>query len=154
MSQNIQEEFVGLVIKKPYAVGSKSERQAVMLHCEGNKEWILRIIGGNAMSDPRLEALVGKHIKTQGQLHRNILLIEENWEEIPVERSLTLPSERASYLIRKMLLAGVSYSVHQIEKVDEGQIPRMVDIRYSSADASKVEPIIAEMKKPSTWSNP
>jgi hypothetical protein len=58
----------GQVVKKPFAVGSKSEHEAVMLvTAEG--EYVLRRQGGNPFRDPTLDVLVGKSITCEGTLH-------------------------------------------------------------------------------------
>jgi hypothetical protein len=61
-------ELSGLVVKKPYAVGTKSQREAVMLEtAEGT--YVLRRLGGNAFQDSSLDALVGSVICATGDLH-------------------------------------------------------------------------------------
>ena len=56
------------------AAGSKSERPAVVLKTP-DSEYVLRIIGGNAFHDERLEALVGKRIRADGELHGTTFLM-------------------------------------------------------------------------------
>jgi hypothetical protein len=57
----------GLVIKKPFARGTKSEHEAVCLvSAEG--EFVLRRAGGNPFSDPELDELVGKEIRAEGDV--------------------------------------------------------------------------------------
>jgi len=72
-------EYSGNVIRKQVAAGSKSERPAVLLHT-GEGDYVLRILGGNPFHDPRLDALVGKHIRAQGELHGYTFLMK-NWTE-------------------------------------------------------------------------
>lgn len=69
----------GKVIQKPFATGSKSERQAVLLQTE-NGEYVLRIQGGNPFHDDRLNALIGKRICAQGELHGYTFLMQ-TWSE-------------------------------------------------------------------------
>jgi hypothetical protein len=72
-------ERSGEVIRKLFAAGSKSERQAVMLKTEDG-EYVLRIKGGNPFHDPRLEALLGKRIHARGALHGYTFIMDE-WNE-------------------------------------------------------------------------
>ena len=73
-------ERSGEVVRKLFAAGSKSERQAVMLQSEDG-EHVLRIRGGNPFRDPRLEALVGKRIRARGQLQGYTFIMDEWGEE-------------------------------------------------------------------------
>lgn len=59
--------LTGSVIKKLIALGSKSEREAVLL-VVGDKEYILRQKGGNPLNDPELNELVGKRVVGDGFL--------------------------------------------------------------------------------------
>jgi hypothetical protein len=72
-------QFVGKVIKKPFAVGSKSEREAVQLDT-GQGSFVLRRVGGNPLSDPELDKLVGKTIRCEGELQGYTLTIVD-WRE-------------------------------------------------------------------------
>jgi hypothetical protein len=72
-------ECTGTVVRKPFAVGSKSERDAVMLHTAAG-DYVLRILGGNPFADPRLDALVGKRIRAHGELH-GYTFIMRDWAE-------------------------------------------------------------------------
>jgi len=72
-------ELIGEVRKKQVAAGSKSERQAVVLRTQ-DAEYVLRIIGGNAFHDERLEALVGKRIRVEGELHGTTFLMRR-WSD-------------------------------------------------------------------------
>jgi hypothetical protein len=58
----------GTVIRKPVAVGSKSERAAVVLRTQEGGEYILRRRGGNAFSDAQLDKLVGSSIAADGRI--------------------------------------------------------------------------------------
>ncbi len=61
---------------------SKSEREAVVLETDAGA-LVLRIEGGNAFSDPRLDALVGKTIEAEGVVHGGVLIMTQ-WTETPV----------------------------------------------------------------------
>ena len=77
--------FKGTVVKAPFAPGSKSEREAVMLDT-GHERLVLRQKGGNAFRDPELEALVGRRITGSG--HRTgYTLILDNWKDAADEES-------------------------------------------------------------------
>lgn len=67
MGERIQ-RMTGTVIRKGVARGSKSERDAVVLQTAEGGEYILRRSGGNAFSDPQLDALVGSSITADGQV--------------------------------------------------------------------------------------
>ena len=68
----------GRVIKKPYAIGTKSEREAVMLET-ADGTYILRRLGGNAFQDSALEALVGSMILANGDFY-GITFIRRYWD--------------------------------------------------------------------------
>jgi hypothetical protein len=71
--------MTGRVVKKPFATGSKSEREAILLvTAEG--EYVLRRQGGNPFYDKKLENLVGKTIEVDGKITGYTLLIS-NWTE-------------------------------------------------------------------------
>jgi hypothetical protein len=72
-------EFRGDVVRKAVAVGSKSERSAVVLKTD-NGDFVLRIVGGNAFADQRLDALVGTRIRAEGELNGTTLLMR-SWSE-------------------------------------------------------------------------
>jgi hypothetical protein len=72
-------EFRGHVVKRPFGVGSKSERTAVVLET-GAAQYLLRRRGGNAFADPELDALIGRHLSVEGTLSGNVLLID-SWKE-------------------------------------------------------------------------
>jgi hypothetical protein len=73
-------EYHGRVVKKPVALGTKSEREAVML-VTAKGEFVLRRQGGNAYKDPELDALVGKSIACDGTLHGYTVIMSE-WREL------------------------------------------------------------------------
>ena len=60
-------ELYGRVIKEPFAQGSKSERDAVMLDT-GQGRYVLRREGGNPFADPTLDQLIGQTISGEGNL--------------------------------------------------------------------------------------
>jgi hypothetical protein len=70
-------EIRGRVIRKPYAVGSKSEHEAVMLQTETDGDVLLRRVGGNAFHDEVLEGLVGRELQFQGELRGNTFFIRD-----------------------------------------------------------------------------
>ncbi|MBI1762074.1 MAG: hypothetical protein HYR56_11645 [Acidobacteria bacterium] len=72
-------QCTGNVIKKPFAAGSKSERNAVLL-ATAEGEYVLRRQGGNPFHDETLERLVGKRIVAEGVLTGYTLLLS-SWEE-------------------------------------------------------------------------
>ena len=72
-------ECSGEVCRKQVAAGSKSERPAVVLKTQ-DSEYVLRIVGGNAFHDERLEALVGRRIRAEGELHGTTFLMR-TWSD-------------------------------------------------------------------------
>jgi hypothetical protein len=78
MSPN-KKTFTGKVVARTTGTGSKSEHEAVMLETS-NKDYVLRIKGGNPFSNPQLDKLVGKTIKATGELADYVLFLED-WEE-------------------------------------------------------------------------
>ena len=72
-------QLTGHVIKKPFASGSKSEREAVVLVTEEG-EFVLRRLGGNPFFDAELENLVGKTIHCDGDL-TGYTFIMTRWTE-------------------------------------------------------------------------
>jgi hypothetical protein len=73
-------ERSGRVVKRTYAPGSKSEREAVMLVTDEG-EYLLRRQGGNPFSDPELEDLVGRRVRAEGVLHASSFIISR-WQVI------------------------------------------------------------------------
>jgi hypothetical protein len=72
--------FQGKVLRQPWATGSKSEHEAVVLMTtEGPLK--LRRVGGNPFVDPELERLVGQEITGDGEVHQGQLLMT-NWQVI------------------------------------------------------------------------
>jgi len=78
-------EFTGVVFRKPFGAGSKSERTAVMLRA-GGAEYVLRWKGGLAFGDETLEALVGKRVRCRGAASGYTFLMTE-CEEVPDDPS-------------------------------------------------------------------
>jgi hypothetical protein len=74
----------GTVARKPFATGSKSEREAVVLTTPQGT-YVLRRIDGNPFSDPELDVLVGKSIACEGELHGYTFIFTRAWEEPPGE---------------------------------------------------------------------
>ena len=60
-------ELAGLVVRKLFGAGSKSERQAVVLRTAGG-DYVLRRQGGLAFGDPDLDKLIGKRLRCRGTL--------------------------------------------------------------------------------------
>lgn len=66
----------GKVVIKKKGVGSKSERNAVILHTSKG-DYTLRKLGGNAYNDPSLLALEGKWITATGVIDQKLFLAKE-----------------------------------------------------------------------------
>ena len=60
-------DFTGLVIRKTFAPGSKSEHAAVFLSTEEG-DYKLERAQGNPFRDPEIGALVGKRVIASGRL--------------------------------------------------------------------------------------
>ena len=73
--------LTGQVVKRPIALGSKSEHEAVMLEVADGQQFVLRRLGGNAFRDPVLDDLVTKRITGQGDLRGSTFLMRE-WTEL------------------------------------------------------------------------
>ena len=69
-------EFKGQVVKGPFAVGSKSERQGIFLESKGDR-YLLRQMGGTPYRDEELEKLVGKTIKAEGEIDDYLLMLSD-----------------------------------------------------------------------------
>jgi hypothetical protein len=65
----------GDVVRRRICVGSKSERDAVILEM-GDHFVALRRRGGNAFSDPALDVLVGHHVRVRGTATATTFLID------------------------------------------------------------------------------
>jgi hypothetical protein len=68
--------YSGSVVKRPLGAGSKSERDAILL-VTGDKEYVLRLQGGNAFYDAELEKLVGKRVQCTGVVTGYTLLVSD-----------------------------------------------------------------------------
>ena len=62
----MKERYEGLVVKKRFGAGSKSDREAVILETD-DEDLVLRREGGNAFSDSKLDELVGHRIRGVGR---------------------------------------------------------------------------------------
>ena len=74
-------EFLGRVVRKQIAAGSKSERDAVCLDT-GAKNFILRRQHGNPFHDEELEKLVGKRIRADGSMIGGGTVLMSTWSEL------------------------------------------------------------------------
>jgi hypothetical protein len=66
-------QYVGKVTSGPFGTGSKSEHRAVYLDTAQGR-YVLRREKGNPFFDPKLEALIGKTIRCEGELEDYVLL--------------------------------------------------------------------------------
>ena len=57
----------GRVARRRVAIGSKSEREAVVLEADDGAVWVLRRRGGHAYEDPELARLVGRRCSAHGE---------------------------------------------------------------------------------------
>jgi hypothetical protein len=73
-------QYVGDVVREPFATGTKSERPAVILRTRFG-DFVLRQSGSHPLVDPELDALVGKRIRVRGFVHRHTLTVVE-WKEV------------------------------------------------------------------------
>lgn len=69
-------KYAGSVVKRPFATGSKSQRDAILL-VTGDREYVLRRPGANAFHDPDLEQFVGKRVRCTGTLTGYTLLVTD-----------------------------------------------------------------------------
>ncbi len=74
------DRYEGLVVRKRKARGSKSDHGAVVLET-ADRDLVLRLQGGNAFRDPRLDELVGRRIRGAGRLSGSTLILTA-WEEL------------------------------------------------------------------------
>lgn len=68
--------YSGSVVKRPFATGSKSQRDAILLVTD-DREYVLRRPGANSFLDPELERLVGKRIQCTGTVTGYTLLMTD-----------------------------------------------------------------------------
>ncbi|UCG51328.1 MAG: hypothetical protein JSW58_14205 [Candidatus Latescibacterota bacterium] len=73
-------QYIGDVVERRFARGSKSERDAVMFSTRYG-DFVLRREGGHPLFDPELKKLVGKRIRAWGIRHRHVFIMTR-WEEI------------------------------------------------------------------------
>ena len=73
------DRYDGVVRKRPFADGSKSERKVILL-VTPRHEYVLRRQGANPFVDSTLEQLVGKRVSFVGTLHGYTLLVSD-WKE-------------------------------------------------------------------------
>jgi hypothetical protein len=66
-------QYVGKVTSGPFGTGSKSEHRAVYIDTKQGR-YVLRRQKGNPFFDPKLEALIGKTIRCEGELDDYVLL--------------------------------------------------------------------------------
>ncbi len=78
-------EISGRVVRKPFAVGSKSERLAVLLETADGRDLVLRRRDGNPFQDDVLEALVGQTIRGHGDVHEYLFLLDD-WQTVSETR--------------------------------------------------------------------
>lgn len=70
-------KFTGVVQKKRIAIGSKSERDALVMHQKG-ADFILRRFGSNAMEiDEELLELEGETVTLEGAFHNTLFIFKE-----------------------------------------------------------------------------
>ncbi len=72
-----QRRITGTVSRAPVAIGSKSERVAVVLRTEAGEQHILRRAGGHAFRDQVLEELVGKTITGSGLVTGQTFIMDQ-----------------------------------------------------------------------------
>ena len=66
----------GVVVQKPFARGTKSEHEAIYIHC-GDHEYVLRRINGNPFFDEILHSYKGKEVTVRGVLANNTFLAKD-----------------------------------------------------------------------------
>jgi hypothetical protein len=81
MTHQALKTLTGLVVRQPYAVGSKSEHEAVCLKTPRGT-YRLRRLEGDPLHDPELEALVGTSIRATGELVHGTTLIVHHWTKV------------------------------------------------------------------------
>ena len=70
-------KLMGTVVKKPWAVGTKSEHEAVVLETK-DKDYVLRRKGGNPFQDPELDRHVGGFFAFEGELINDYIFVIED----------------------------------------------------------------------------
>ncbi len=79
------QEVIGKVVKGPFAVGSKSEHEAIFLNSKRGR-FVLRRPGENPFCDPELEKLVGRTIRCRGKIDDYLFLLS-GWSEVKAEET-------------------------------------------------------------------
>lgn len=67
--------YRGRVVRVPFATGSKSEHEAVILETDRGT-WALRRVGANPFVDDDLATHVGRAVTVEGRLHRGVLFVD------------------------------------------------------------------------------
>jgi hypothetical protein len=81
--------LTGKVVKRPFAAGTKSARDTVMLEA-GTAAFVLRRRGANPFVDPTLNALIDKTIHATGELHGHTFLMD-SWQVDDISEPDELP---------------------------------------------------------------
>lgn len=76
--KNKKKSYTGVIVKKLWGVGTKSEHDAVVLVTK-DKEYVLRLVGGNPFQDDRLDELLKNtgEVTLEGQLINDYTLVIE-----------------------------------------------------------------------------
>lgn len=69
------ERLQGVVVSEPWAVGSKSEHEAVQLDT-GERRWLLRRVGASPFEDDAFAPLVGQRVVVTGRPHGAVFFAE------------------------------------------------------------------------------
>ena len=72
----MQARLRGRVVSERIDVGSKSERDAVLLDV-GERRYVLRLADDLAFGAPSLEGLVGERVSARGELHEQYFDVVE-----------------------------------------------------------------------------
>ena len=76
MTGVVPDVVVGDVVRRRVGGGSKSDHDAVVVDT-GEQTLILRRRGGNAFSDPAVDALVGQRVRLEGTATDTTFLIDD-----------------------------------------------------------------------------
>ncbi len=74
MSSSISETFNGIVRKERVAVGSKSEREAIVLDT-GTQKLVMRLGNMNPFMPQPLDTYIGQHVSVSGIAYNGTLFI-------------------------------------------------------------------------------
>lgn len=94
MAAGSTKSFRGLVIRRRYATGSKSEHEAICLLDGEGQSFKLRRLGGDPYADAALERLLGKRIVADGRMIADHTLLLSTWSEIEDPPPPTVASRR------------------------------------------------------------